>query len=246
MKTETTHILDQLAEAINAARSTGKIMYVFREEDRWWYCGRLPYEVAEYYIAYPTGHSDRSSSAAEITCEDWNHYWQSRGGKPIYALPQVRGRKKAAAAQQKEKEQRRYPMNFDQMKRYFITYCAFAPHLALAACMVVCRLLDMNSTSTWSMALPVCLVCVPLTLLWVLSALHRPKSETLGIIGATLAIEAHFAFYVHLALISTSATSDSGLFLFTVIGSLAFSGVALLLLWDNQLPKPLPTAEAHA
>ena len=87
-----------------------------------------------------------------------------------------------------------------------------------------------------SLALPVCMVCVPLTLVWIIAALHRSRSETAGILGATLGIEAHFAFYIHLALVATHMSDDTGLFLFTLVGSLAFSGVAVLLLWDNQ-PK---------
>jgi hypothetical protein len=238
MTTETQNILDQLAEAINSARSTGKIMYVFRDDDRWWYCGRLPYNAVDYYIAYPTGHSDRSTIAPDIAAEDWDAYWQAHGGKPAFTCPKTRSRKKKNSPQTKP-GRFKFIMNFAQMKRFFITYCAFAPHVALSLCFAACCIMGMTTAAMWNMALPVCLVCVPLTLLWVLSALHHPKSEKLGLIGATLATEAHFAFYVHLALIGTNGTADNTLFLFTFMGSLAFSGVALLLLWDNDKPAPM-------
>ena len=212
-------------------------MYVFRDDDRWWYCGRLPHEANDYYIAYPTGLSDRSPIAPEIAAEDWDSYWQSRGGKPAYAYPKIRPAKKTAKAANLGSSTP--AMNFAQMKRYFVTYCAFAPHIALVMCFIACHLMGMTSEALWSMALPVSLVCAPLTLLWVLSALHNPRSEAVGLIGATLATEAHFALYVHLALIATNGTTDTGLFLFTFMGSLAFSGIALLLLWDNVESAPL-------
>jgi hypothetical protein len=227
MKTETLTIMEQLSEAMNGASATGRTMYVFRHDERWWYSGKLPHDVSEFYIAYPSGDTDRSICTAEITPEDWNSFWQARGGKKPLALRKNRRVKKV----------KKGSWNLmSHFKQYFMGYCAFAPHIAFCLCVILAALGGINHAEMWALAMPVCMVCVPLTLLWIISALHRARSETVGILGATLAVEAHFAFYVHLALIATRSTEDSGLFLFTIVGSLAFSGVALLLLWDCQ-PK---------
>lgn len=227
MKTETQTILEQLSEAINGARSTGRTMYVFRQDERWWYSGKLPGDAIEYYIAYPSGDSDRASCTPEITSDDWTAFWHAKGSKPHFASPRKGKRRKAAQARQN-------PVFMSYFRKYFLMYCAFAPHIAFALCMMFSTLTGAAFEATWSLALPVCLVCIPLTLIWVICALQTARSETVGILGATLAIEAHFAFYIHLALITSRAAQDANLFLFTMIGSLAFSGVALLLLWDTQ------------
>lgn len=70
---ETATIMEQLVEATNAARKSGKIMYVFSDSGQWWYSGKLP-EVNDFYVAYPNGLFDKSENARKITFKEWRSY----------------------------------------------------------------------------------------------------------------------------------------------------------------------------
>lgn len=223
MKSETYTILDQLSEATNGARAAGKLMYVFREKGRWWFCGKLPSGARDFYVAYPSGHSDRSESAPIITGGDWNDYWDRCGKVPAFVQPRV------------PKKRQRSGMDMAVAKKYFMSYCAFAPQIAFLLCVLFSKMILPRSSEMWSLALPVCLVCMPITFVWVLAALYKPKSESIGVLGATLAVNGHFAFYGHLGYIALKPAAEaSTMFCVTIMASLACSGIALLLLWDNE------------
>lgn len=68
-----TQIIEQLVEATNGARDSGRTQYVFNQDGQWWYSGKLP-DVHEFYIAYPNGEFDKSRAAMEITPSDWNEF----------------------------------------------------------------------------------------------------------------------------------------------------------------------------
>ena len=227
-------ILDQLSEATNGARTAGKLMYVFRERGRWWFCGKLPDGARDFYVTYPSGHSDRSDTAPEITGCDWNEYWDRSGKVPAFVQPRM------------PKRRQRLGLDMAVAKKYFMSYCAFAPQIAFLLCMLFSKMILPRGSEMWALAMPVCLVCLPVTFIWVLAGLYKPKSEAMGVLGATLAINGHFAFYAHLCYITLKPPAEpTELFCLTIMASLVCSGIALLLLWDNEqttieFRKPLP------
>ena len=118
--------------------------------------------------------------------------------------------------------------------KIFLLYCAFSPMIALSMCIQFGHWF--SSEHYMALALPCCLICLPLTCVLVLTmAFYRARSEKVAAITTTLATYAHFAFYGHLAVIS--ADYDSKYFWITAFSCLLFSGIALLLTWDNLL-KP--------
>ena len=122
------------------------------------------------------------------------------------------------------------------MKRMLAGYFAFAPHIAFAACVTLFRLGFCCEQTMWLLALPVCLVCVPLSLVWAIMNIRNARSEKIGLISATLAIEGHFSFYIHLSAIANADSLPNTFpFMMTVMGSLIASGASLLLLWDNDM-----------
>lgn len=75
MGTDTAVILEQLVEATNQARASGRTWYVFYQDKQWWFSGKLPKKCPKiFYIAYPSGAFDQSAAAAEMTAGDWNEY----------------------------------------------------------------------------------------------------------------------------------------------------------------------------
>ena len=66
MDSEIPIILDCISNAVRSAKEAKKTIYVFRDEGRWWECGKLPDNVTEYYLAYPNGKTDRSPNAPDV------------------------------------------------------------------------------------------------------------------------------------------------------------------------------------
>ena len=223
MKTETQNIMEQLSEAMNGATTTRRTMYVFRHDERWWYSGKLPHDAAEFYIAYPSGDTGTVSTCApELTSDDWNAFRLTHGGKL-----QPTGPRKKRLANKKTRATKGSRRLMSHFKTIFHGLLRLRrPHIAFCLCALLASMGGIANADLWPLAMPVCLVCIPLTLLWIVCALHRAP---FGVRRNSRRMphwrsKPIFAFYVHLAMIAMHKTDDSGLFLFTLVGSLAFSG----------------------
>lgn len=226
MNPETFNILDQLAGAISLARDTGKMVYVFEENDKWWYCGSMPKHQPSCYIVYPNGDFDQMGAVKKIAMSDWSEYC---------------ARVDATFTPSPERKKKKAEVNLKGYKKIFVAYCAFAPYFAVAMAMAFEALFGM--TNFWQFAFISALACVPLSLVFALVALHRPKDGRIASFASMLAVDAHLLFYGGIWLIAYHEylKNDAGVAI-GISCSLIMSAISLLMLWDNEKkPEPIPS-----
>lgn len=212
-------------EATNAARSTKRNMYVFFEDDQWWFSGQVPKTANDFYVAYPSGQIDGAGRAPEISLADWGEFFERTGE-----------RFKPPARPEKKERVKRFSMK--AQKKIFIGYSAFAPYLAMAMTMLFCHMFE--SSLNFGMMFTCILFTIPLSLVFVLVSLHRPKDPKMAMLASTLALDSHCLFYGHLLYVHTIGPANLASFIYTTMVSMTFSGVALLLIWDNEKTLDIP------
>jgi hypothetical protein len=205
-------ILNQIAEAKQRARSYGKPVYAYWQDGQWYFGGKVPEESSRYYVAYPDGDLDQSPLAPKITEAEWAEFrklpdadancWPS-GKKPFCAWPMA--------------------------WRAFLCYCAFAPYCALA---FVANFLFSASVNFWDLAFFSAITCVPLSIVFSLAALYKPKAGAMAAAISMMASDAHMLFYAHLYILSV--TNQEQWFAWTLTASLLMSGISYLFLMDNR------------
>ena len=218
MKNQKIAILENMNEAISMARERRQPMYVFYSDGYWCFSGKLPIEADYFYIAYPNGNMDQSGKAPYITNEEWQDYWLMY--TPKFNLPQALG--------PKPPKESWIMTNF---KKIFSGYCAFAPFIALAMTFILSHFTQINDF--WKFAIAICMVTIPMSVIFVLIGLIKARSTKIAIVATTLASDGHLLFYASLwALEKQMYNSD--LMVITLVASMLMAGAALLLIWDNE------------
>lgn len=116
-------------------------------------------------------------------------------------------------------------------KKMLCYYCAFAPYIALAIAIILCKFTTFN---LWKLGFIEGIICLPVTFILVLATIYKPKSEKIAITAATLLINAHLMFYLHVGYITLQDNANEESFIITLMISLIAAGVGLLLLIDNE------------
>jgi len=239
MNKNTVVIMEQLGEATNIARSNNCVVYVFREDENWFISGKMPL-AKQFYIAYPNGQFDKSPEAPELTPEDWSLYWDHYDPSFRFVPAQLPSTKSMPCLFLR-KLQSLYKRGISEMegkKKILLAYAAFAPHLATAMAFLLYTVAKLPSI--WSMAWIAATVNIPFSILFVLAAIHRPKDGRIAAVASTFALHSHIMFFGHLYYLSVVGSPEPGIFPVTLMASLMLSGVALLLLWDNDEITALP------
>lgn len=221
MDSKTLNIMDQLAGAVNTARTASKTIYVFKDGDGWGFSGKMPRNQPNFYIVYPDGDFDQLGEVPRISFGDWGEYLSQVEQPPRFALPPAKAEKKGSLV--------------DPAKKIFITYCAFSPFIALAATFIFHHFAPI--TDFWTLAFYAAAFCSPLSLIFSLSALQKPKNGKIATMCSMLASDSHLMFYGGLWLISfhgSEIVHPVGTAI-ALMASLLLSGLALLLMYDNDL-----------
>lgn len=220
MEQKTYHLMEQLIEAANSARSSRRNMYVFLEDGKWWFSGQVPESATDFYVAYPSGQIDGAGNAPNIGPTDWNEFFEMSG--ETFKPPVIPVSKKIKA-------ERRFQVT---QKKIFVGYSAFAPYIAMAMAMCFSRLFE--SSLNMPLLFMSIIVTIPLSVVFVLVSLFRPKDPKTAMLAAMLALDAHTMFYGHLVYLHSTNAQNLMPFVFTTMVSMGFSGIALLLIWDNE------------
>jgi hypothetical protein len=84
--------------------------------------------------------------------------------------------------------------------------------------------------------IPFIVMSMPVSFVWPLVILWKPKSEALAILAATMVVNSHMVLYMHMGYLAFyPSEAASKMFCATMMASLALAGLALLLDWDNHL-----------
>ena len=118
-------------------------------------------------------------------------------------------------------------------RKLFMAYCAFAPFFSMAITATLYRNGFINDL--WGLGFMACMFCVPFSAIFSLASLYRPKSGQIAIVVNTLASNGHMLFYAHLWFLTVSF-SDPMMFVWSTQAGMIMSGIALLFLWDNEVP----------
>jgi len=219
MTSENKSILENLTDAIALSRSVGRKIYVFKEGAVWGYSGKLPTTATRFYVAYPNCHLEQSNCPELFTSE---LPAEVQKAPELTIKTELKGSKL-----------------MNGFKKYFVGYCAFAPHVALILSLWLFHGANMKIENFWSLSFFICMFCLPLSAIFALIALHRPKDGRIAAMASMLASDAHIIFYGGLW-VSAAVMPDSMLMVGATMVSLIMSGLALLLLLDNEeVPKEL-------
>lgn len=215
-------LMEQLFEAINCARLSKKTMYVFFDEGRWWYSGKLPKYSVNFYIAYATGEADRSGDTEEITAEAWNAFF-------------VQSKKKFRKPVKIRKKNKKRSRFVSKCKKMFLGTCAFSPYIAIAISTILFHLL--GKPVDWSITFVMALAMSPLSLMFILVALHKPKNGRIASLASNVAINAHTIIFLQLMAMRECSQFEliTKMFPWAIMLSMLMSGVALLLMYDNEI-----------
>lgn len=206
------------------------MIYVSRDGMGWFYSGKLPAGMDDFYIVYPDSNLDQIGQVPNIDLDEWYAHLSKTPPEPAFSkTPET---KKGSI--------------LDPFKKYLITYSAFAPFIALAITFTLAKFLSVPDF--WTLGFYAALCCSPLSLLFSLSALQKPKNSRVAVLCCMLASDAHMLFYAGLWLISfhgTEIVNPVGTAI-AMMAALAMSGMALLLMYDNDLQKKVIDEKTEA
>lgn len=213
-------IMDQLAGAVNIARTTSKMIYVSQDGMGWFYSGKLPAGMNDFYIVYADSSLDQIGSVPRIDLDAWHYHLSQTPPEPTFSkIPEKKG------------------SILEPFKKYLITYCAFSPYISLAITFLLATFLSVPDF--WTLGFYASACCSPLSFIFSLSALQKPKNSRVAVACCMLASDAHLLFYAGLWLISfhgVEIVNPVGTAI-AMMASLLMSGLALLLMYDNDLQK---------
>lgn len=217
---EATDLIETMSASIAFARDKGQMMYVFKQDGTWYYSGKLPLATTSFYLVYPNGRLDKSENAPEIPFSS-----------PPEKMTYPQGRKQFMAQVEPSNKEKLGKILMTAAKKIFIGYCAFAPFFAFALSFLFSNMVRVNDL--WGFSFMTAMFCVPFSFVFALVSLHRPKSARIAAVASALASDAHMFFYGHLWFMTVSAI-DPGWMIGTTMVSIMMSGIALLLIWDNE------------
>lgn len=214
MTSQMKDMLENIESASALAQREKRVVYAFNDQGVWGFSGKLPESLNSYYVLYPNGEIDKSN-LPQVTL--------TRETQPQSTTP-VTAEEKGLLSNLMKKSW-----------KIFIGYCAFAPFVALSLTLLFSQAIP-NFQNVLNFAFFSCMFCLPLSAVFALISLVRPKSAWISTFCSILATDAHSLFYVCLWLVCQQGLDPMILF-FGTMGSIIMSGLALLFIWDNERAK---------